>query len=104
MPCGPPVRLKPREIVVAVAGDLGEDLAEAERDDRQVVAAQSQRRQADDDAAERAAIAAATRTIQIEMWMPPMPGVHADAAEVEVDRAVDVGTGTRDGDASHAAV
>ena len=49
MPCGPFVRLLAEE-VVAVAGDLGHDLAEAERDDREVVAAQPQRREADDDA------------------------------------------------------
>ena len=35
------------EDVVAVAHDLRDDLAEAERDDREVVAAQAQRRQAD---------------------------------------------------------
>src|SRR5216684_2683577 len=41
------------EEVVAVARDLRQDLTEAERDDREVVAAQSQGRQADDDAGER---------------------------------------------------
>src|SRR5207245_11595548 len=35
------------EEVVAVPGDLRHDLAEAERDDREVVAAQAKRRQAD---------------------------------------------------------
>ena len=39
--------------VVAVARDLRQDLAEAERDDREVVAAEAQRRQADQDAEER---------------------------------------------------
>ena len=41
------------EEVVAVARDLREDLAEAERHDREVVAAQAQRRQADDDPEDR---------------------------------------------------
>ncbi len=41
------------EEVVAVARDLREDLAEAERHDREVVAAQAQRRQADHDPEER---------------------------------------------------
>ena len=52
IPFGPFVRLKPAE-VVAVAGDLRQDLAEAERHDREVVAAQAQRRQADHDPEER---------------------------------------------------
>ena len=39
--------------VVAVADELRDDLAEAERDDREVVAAQPQRRDADQDAEER---------------------------------------------------
>ena len=44
------VREVEAEDVVAVADDLGDDLAEAERHDREVVATQSQRRQADQDA------------------------------------------------------
>ena len=41
------------EEVVAVACDLRQDLAEAERDDREVVAAQAQCREADEDPEER---------------------------------------------------
>ena len=39
--------------VVGVADELRDDLAEAERHDREVVPAQAQRRQADEDAGER---------------------------------------------------
>ena len=51
MPNVPCVEVEPEE-VVAVLHDLRDDLAEPERDDREVVAAQAQRRQADDDPGE----------------------------------------------------
>ena len=47
------VRQVPARDVVAVPRDLGQDLAESERDDRQVVAAKPQRREADQDPEER---------------------------------------------------
>ena len=61
------------EEVVAVARDLGQDLAEAERDDREVVAAQPERGQADEDPDER--------------------GDDAREREQEPDRDVDAGDG-----------
>ena len=71
MPCGPFVTLLAEE-VVAVAGDLRQDLAEAERDDGKVVAAQAQGRQADEHADQRRSkIPAASRSSHGVMWMPP---------------------------------
>ena len=60
--------------LVAVPGHLTDDLAEAERDDREVVASEPKCRQADDDAACGSDAAAMSSTSQIEMCMPPSPG------------------------------
>ena len=56
MPCLPLVRLKradAEDALVAVDRDAADDLAEGERHDRDVVAAQAQRREADDRAEDR---------------------------------------------------
>ena len=52
-PAGAVREVEASEEVVAVARDLRHDLAEAERHDREVVAAQAQRRQADEHADDR---------------------------------------------------
>ena len=64
------------EEVVAVARDLRQDLAEAERHDREVVAAQAQRRQADDDPEERGDDAGERQQ---------QPERHVDARQVRID-------------------
>ena len=59
--------------VVAVADELGDDLAEPERHDRQVVAAQAQGRGADQDAEERREERRDEQTSQRLRWMPAAP-------------------------------
>ena len=86
------------EEVVAVARDLGHDLAEAERHDREVVAAQPQRRQADQDADERGQEPGRDE-------QEPDRDVDAGAFEPTPTRAeVDVRASANCSDANHAAV
>ena len=68
------------EEVVAVARDLRQDLAEAERHDREVVAAQAQGRQADDDPEER-------RDDAGERQQQPDRDVDAGQVRVDADGA-----------------
>ena len=85
IPFGPLVEVEARpEEVVAVPGDVVDDLAEAERHDRQVVAAQAQCRQADQDPEQRSDGAGErqqdpdrrvdSREMRIDAHGPDMPG------------------------------
>ena len=85
MPIGPEVSVPPKSSMLAAVGhDLADDLAEGERDDRDVVAAQPQRRHADQGAGDGRR----------------RDGEREDEQEVDVDagRARD-GVADQDGDA-----
>ena len=66
--------VEPETRVVGVARDHLDDLAEPERDDGEVVAAEPQRREPDHHATAAVITAAISSTAQIEMWIPPSPG------------------------------
>ena len=65
-----PVRQVEALDAVCVPHELRDDLAEAERHDRQVVAPQPKCRQPDQDPSDGGEPRGAQRTSQIEMWMP----------------------------------
>ena len=91
--------------LVSVARDLSDHLAEAERDDGEVVPAQPQRRQADDDPAKAVMAAPMSKTSQMEMWMPPTPGKTPTAPKLMSMLGSPVAKSGRAkcGDANHAA-
>ena len=73
------------EEVVAVVGDLGHDLAEAERHDREVVAAQAQGREPDQDAREGREDPGDDQHEPDRDVKAGRVRRHADAADVHVD-------------------
>ena len=73
------------EEVVAVVCDLGHDLAEAERHDREVVTAQAQGREADQDARDRRERAGDDQHEPDRDVKAGRVRRHADAADVHVD-------------------
>ncbi len=87
------------EEVVAVARDLRQDLAEPERHDREVVAAQAQRRQADHDPEERRDDAAEEQQQPDRDVQTTRARKHPDRQEVEVGLRDEPLRAVRDADA-----
>ena len=84
---GRPAReVEAERLAVAVARDLGDDLPEPERDDREVVATQPQRRQADEDSAHGRDDRGGEQNDPDRDVDSTEPGGHTDAADIDVDR------------------